>query len=70
LPFLITILDVNDHTPSFENRFYEITISEFHGIGLTVTPDSIKAWDGDLPNTPNTELSYNISVNREDYSEF
>ncbi|XP_055346286.1 protocadherin Fat 1-like [Paramacrobiotus metropolitanus] len=64
LPFIITVIDINDHAPVFYDYPYEAHISEFHGVGLTVL-EGVTAFDKDLPNTANTEIQYAITGGNE-----
>ncbi len=52
----ITVEDVNDHPPVFENLFYQTSVSESLSIGATVV--TVRASDGD--SGPNSEIEYSI----------
>ena len=63
LPFqvIITISDVNDRKPVFEERLPDescYVITEFHD--LTESVLTIRASDGDDPQTPNGQLAFLI----------
>ncbi|XP_015220243.2 cadherin-like protein 26 isoform X1 [Lepisosteus oculatus] len=55
----ISILDINDHPPTFQQEHYEITIKESMAQGSTLIV--LSARDDDKPNTKNSTFSYRIA---------
>jgi hypothetical protein len=66
----ITINDVNDKVPEFLDTPYKFKIKELTPIG-TIVYQNIKAIDRDLPNKPNSQISFSILKGPySDYFEF
>lgn len=51
--------DANDNAPVFKQSDYEVTISESTKVGSSI--GRINAFDADLPDNPNSEISYDIT---------
>ena len=54
----IQITDVNDNAPLFTEDSYNPVVVEHDGISLTVI--TVTATDADKPNSPNSQVNYNI----------
>jgi hypothetical protein len=66
----VTINDVNDKTPEFQETPYFFSVKELTPIGTIVFQD-IKAIDRDVPNRPNSQISFSIEKGPySDYFEF
>lgn len=66
----ITINDVNDNAPVFLGTPYKFSIKEYTPVG-TIVYQGINAIDRDLPNKPNSQISFTIEPGRfSDYFEF
>uniref|UniRef100_W5M7K1 Cadherin-like protein 26 n=1 Tax=Lepisosteus oculatus TaxID=7918 RepID=W5M7K1_LEPOC len=57
----ISILDINDHPPTFQQEHYEITIKESMAQVKGSTLIVLSARDDDKPNTKNSTFSYRIA---------
>ncbi|XP_036406876.1 cadherin-like protein 26 [Megalops cyprinoides] len=55
----ISIADINDHAPRFQNKVYETTIEESLSQGTKLT--MVLAIDGDAPGTTNSKFDYRIA---------
>lgn len=55
----ISVEDSNDNAPIFTETSYEFTVSEGVSIGHVIA--KLDAIDNDLPDSPNTEISYDIT---------
>eukprot|EP00117_Sycon_ciliatum_P033550 scpid247/ scgid25797/ Protocadherin Fat 4; Cadherin family member 14; FAT tumor suppressor homolog 4; Fat-like cadherin protein FAT-J len=56
----ITILDYNDHVPTFQPEFYSQQFNETPASGTAVPLIQLSCTDGDQAGTNNTKLSYRI----------
>ena len=64
----INVLDYNDNPPIFSSSLYPIPGSEDAKLGTQVT--TVTASDLDAPSTPNSQLSYSLSMNSQHKSIF
>ncbi|XP_063981837.1 cadherin-89D isoform X2 [Diachasmimorpha longicaudata] len=59
LSVTVYVEDINDHAPQFIGSPYHVTVEEFTPPGMTIFR-GIHAFDGDKPNTPNSDVHYAI----------
>ncbi|XP_011302069.1 cadherin-89D [Fopius arisanus] len=59
LSVTVYVEDINDHAPQFIGSPYHVTVEEFTSPGMTIFR-GIHAFDGDKPNTPNSDVHYAI----------
>ncbi|CAB3227459.1 unnamed protein product [Arctia plantaginis] len=59
LSVTVYIEDVNDNVPKFQDTPYHVAVDELTPAGLTIFK-SIRAFDRDKPNTPNSDVQYSI----------
>lgn len=55
----ITVEDINDNAPVFEQSDFEETVGESTEVGTSIK--TISATDADLPSTPSSEVSFEIT---------
>lgn len=55
----VYVEDINDHSPTFHNEPYAVTVDESIASGTVIFHD-IKASDRDKPNTPNSDVQVTI----------
>ncbi|XP_055296378.1 protein dachsous [Sitodiplosis mosellana] len=60
----VSIEDANDNAPVFQTENYEVVVSE--AVPLKYSIAKIIATDGDLENTPNSEIVYDITSGNDD----
>ncbi|XP_068626137.1 cadherin-89D [Battus philenor] len=60
LSVTVYIEDINDNAPRFQDLPYRVTVDELTPVGLTIFK-SIRAFDRDKPNTPNSDVQYSIT---------
>lgn len=66
----LTVNDINNRVPTFLDTPYKFELEELTPIGSTVY-NGIRAVDGDLPNKPNSQISFRIMKGDcSDYFEF
>ncbi|XP_026333507.1 cadherin-89D isoform X6 [Hyposmocoma kahamanoa] len=59
LSVTVYIEDVNDNSPKFLDLPYRVVVDELTPVGITIYK-SIRAFDRDKPNTPNSDVQYTI----------
>jgi hypothetical protein len=55
----LTVNDINDNAPKFSEESYKFSVKEMTPIG-TIVDNTIKAIDNDLPDRPNSQISFRI----------
>lgn len=59
----VIVKDINDHTPTFPEKFYSAQVLETAHSGHVF---QVQAMDFDAPNTPNSEITYRIETGARD----
>ncbi|XP_008554394.1 cadherin-89D isoform X3 [Microplitis demolitor] len=65
LSVTVYVEDINDHAPQFIGTPYHVFVDEFTPPGMTIFR-GINAFDGDKPNTPNSDVHYAIVKGNEE----
>ncbi|XP_057327714.1 cadherin-89D isoform X4 [Microplitis mediator] len=65
LSVTVYVEDINDHVPQFIGTPYHVFVDEFTPPGMTIFR-GINAFDGDKPNTPNSDVHYAIVKGNEE----